>query len=212
LPAATRPAQTTDVRDRILDAADRLIARFGYRKMTMDDVADEAGIGKGTIYLHFRSKEEVALGTLDRMVARLKERLRGIAGGPGSAPRRLRAMLLARVLHRFDAAQPHSKSIDELMATLRPALLQRREGYFRDEAAIFIEVLREGRASGALAVHDPEDVAHTLILATNALLPASLSVRELGSRSTIERRAGRIADLLLHGIVRRTPTPPRHSA
>jgi len=45
-----------DVRDAILDAAERLLARYGYRKMTMDDLASEAGIGKGTTYLHFPSK------------------------------------------------------------------------------------------------------------------------------------------------------------
>ena len=36
-----------DVHDLILDAADRLLARYGYRKMTMDDLAREVGIGQG---------------------------------------------------------------------------------------------------------------------------------------------------------------------
>jgi len=46
-----------DISDLILDAADRLLARYGYKKMTMDDLAQEVGIGKGTIYLHFSTKE-----------------------------------------------------------------------------------------------------------------------------------------------------------
>ena len=209
MPVATRSPRTATVRDRILDAADRLIARFGYRKMTMDEVAAEAAIGKGTIYIYFRSKQEVALGTLDRMVDRLKERLRRIATGPEPAPVRLREMLLARVLHRFDAAQPHSRSIDELMATLRPALLQRRESYFRDEAAILVEVILEGSRDGTLAAPDAEGVAHTLILATNSLLPAALSTRELGRRAEIESRAAHIADVLLFGIARSPSTTSR---
>ena len=50
----TRPAAgRDDARDTILDAADGLIQRFGYQKTTVDDIAREAGIGKGTIYLHF---------------------------------------------------------------------------------------------------------------------------------------------------------------
>ena len=206
MPVATR---SSTARDRILDAADRLIARFGYRKMTMDDVATEAGIGKGTIYIYFESKQELALGTFDRMVDRLKERLRAIATGPEPACARLREMLLLRVLHRFDAAQPHSRSIDELMATLRPALLQRREVYFREEALILAEVLREGSRDGSLVTDDPESIAHTLILATNALLPAGLSTRELGRRREIESRAARIAEILLYGIARPTSPDPR---
>ena len=46
----------------------RLLARYGYRKMTIDDVAREVGIGKGTIYLHFKSKEDVALSRIDRVI------------------------------------------------------------------------------------------------------------------------------------------------
>ena len=36
-----------NIREIILDAADRLLARYGYKKMTMDDLAQEVGIGKG---------------------------------------------------------------------------------------------------------------------------------------------------------------------
>lgn len=43
----------------IFDAAERLIIRFGYDKMTVADVAKEAGISKGAIYLHFKSKDEL---------------------------------------------------------------------------------------------------------------------------------------------------------
>jgi AcrR family transcriptional regulator len=44
---------------RILDAAERLITRFGYGKTTVSDIAQEAGISKGAIYLHYSSKEEL---------------------------------------------------------------------------------------------------------------------------------------------------------
>lgn len=43
----------------IFEAAERLIIRFGYDKMTVADVAKEAGISKGAIYLHFKSKDEL---------------------------------------------------------------------------------------------------------------------------------------------------------
>src|SRR5262249_4713398 len=84
----TRPMPTT--RDRILDAAERLLARFGYKKTTMEDIAREAGLGKRTLYLHFASKEAVALATIDRIVDRLTGQLRAVAaavGPPGEPPR-----------------------------------------------------------------------------------------------------------------------------
>src|SRR5437667_6530190 len=94
-----------DMREVILDAADRLIERFGYKKMTMDDLAQEVGIGKGTIYLYFPSKEEVALSCFERTTRRIQDRLRSIAVSGELPETRLREMLIARILLRFDAAQ-----------------------------------------------------------------------------------------------------------
>ncbi|MGN9836545.1 TetR/AcrR family transcriptional regulator [Nonomuraea sp. H19] len=45
--------------DRILDAAGELILRHGYRKVTVEDIAVRAEVGKGTIYLHWRTKDEL---------------------------------------------------------------------------------------------------------------------------------------------------------
>jgi AcrR family transcriptional regulator len=193
------------LRDRVLDAAERLLARLGYQKTTMDDIAREAGVGRRTIYLHFAGKEEVALGTIDRIVERLKGRLRDLAGAGGPAAERLRRMLLERVLFRFDSVRDYYQSIDDLFRSIRPAYMARRARYFDEEAALFAAVLAEGRAAGAFDVDDPPAAAHTLLLATNALLPSSLSPRELGRRAEVEARAARIADLLLNGLRRREP-------
>jgi AcrR family transcriptional regulator len=186
--------------DRILDATERLLARYGYRKMTMDDIAQEAGIGKRTIYVHFPSKEEVALASIDRVVARLQQRLRELSSGPDSVSRRLRYMLLCRVLFRFDSVRDYSHSLDDLFESLRPAYMARRQRYFAQEAAIFTEILSEGMAAGVFRRGDPTTQAHTLLLATNSLLPYSLSIEELGQREEVEARAGHIADLLLAGL------------
>jgi AcrR family transcriptional regulator len=195
------------MRDRILDATERLLARLGYQKMTMDDVAREAGISKRTIYLHFPSKEEVALGSIDRIGERLKERLRALAAGGGGPADRLRRMLLERVLFRFDSVRDYYEGIDAIFRSLRAAYMARRRRYFDEEAAVFAAVLAEGKSSGALAVDDPPAAAHTLLLATNALLPSALSTRELGDREEVRQRAERIADVLLNGLLRRDPDP-----
>jgi AcrR family transcriptional regulator len=194
-----------DLREGILDAVDRLLGRFGYAKMTMDDLAREAGIARRTIYLYFTSKEEVALSSIDRVVQRLTERLAGIAGSGGAPDLRLREMLRTRVLFRFDTVQDYYQSFDDLFAALRPAYLARRERYFAAEAALFAGVLEEGCRAGVFASGDANATAHTLLLATNALLPYSLRPRELDAREEIDAKVTRIADLLLDGLRRRKP-------
>jgi AcrR family transcriptional regulator len=193
------------IRERILDAAETLMGRLGYQKMTMDDIARQAGIGRRTIYLHFPSKEETALATIDRIVERLKERLRELAASSLPWDERIRQMLLARVLFRFDSVRDYYHSVDEIFRSLRPTYMERRARYFAEEAEIFAGVLGQGHKAGALTIDDPAATAATLLLATNALLPSSLSTRELGERPEVEARAARIADLLLNGLCTRIP-------
>ena len=191
------------VRDAILDATDRLLARFGYRKMTVEDIAAEAGIGKGSVYLHFSSKEEVVLSHIDRIVDRLRERLKEIAHSDATAAERLRLMLLTRVLFRFDSIQHYTQSLNDLLAVLRPSLLARRAQYFEAEAQIFAEVLTSGRESGEFSFDDERATAHALLEATNGLLPYSLSTTELGAREEVEQRAADVANLMLYGLLSR---------
>ena len=192
-----------DVRSAILDATDVLLARFGYRKMTVEGIATEAGIGKGTVYLHFSSKEEVVLSHIDRIVDRLKIQLWKIVDSDASARERLREMMLTRVLVRFDSVQHYTQSLNDLLAALRPGFLARRARYFDEEAQIFVELLDSGRASGEFDFHDSLSVAYALLNATNGLLPYSLSATELGARPEVEERTAAIADLVINGLLKR---------
>lgn len=194
--------QTIEVRDAILDATDDFLARFGYKKMTIDDLAQAVGIGKGSIYLHFGSKEEIALTHVDRIVERLKSQLKIIAAKKTPPESRLRRMLLARVLQRFDSVQHYTQSLDDILSAIRPKLLARRKTYFEDEAEIFATVVEEGQLKKIFQSGNAAEIAETFLLATNSLLPLSLTTQELGRREDIEAKTLRIADLLLKGIRR----------
>ena len=194
------------LQERILDAAERLLGQYGYQRATMDDMAREARVARRTIYLHFPGKQEVFLASIERVVERLLAELERLAAEPGSAVERLRAMLLARVLFRFDSVHDYHKSLEDMLAVLRPRYLERREHWLAAEAERLAHVLAEGARAGELAVAEPRKVARTLVLATNSLIPYSLTTRELGSREEVEERARALADLLLRGLLPRPGT------
>ena len=83
--------------ERVLDSAADLLARWGYQRVTIDEVARHAGIGKGTVYLHFRTKDALFLTVLlrvqRRVVAAMADR---IAADPAEVlpARMLRAQYL----------------------------------------------------------------------------------------------------------------------
>ena len=183
----------------ITAAADRLLARYGYRRMTVEDIAREANIGKGSIYLHFPSKEAVILAVINRHIEATLEALRQIAAGPGPAGERLANMLVARVMERFDRFLPYRENLHEMLAAIRPALLAQRESQLRQEARILARVVEElGGTPGA---------ARTLLAATNSYLPYYLSAEELGSRARLRREVSELARLLVAGLAALTLQP-----
>jgi AcrR family transcriptional regulator len=195
-----------DIKDLILNAVDGLLSTYGYGKMTMQDVARQVGIGKGTIYLHFPSKEELVLAHIDRIAEAVVRKLEEIAGSPDPIDRRLRRMLVLRVLYRFDSVAHYSRSLGDLLASVRAPLLARRQAHFEKEAAVLEGVLREGARLGSLDCADPRTASFVLIQSTNSQLPFNLSARELGRREELEDQVGRIADLLIKGLL---PCPSR---
>lgn len=195
--------QSKEVREALLDATDRLLARSGYKKMTIDELASEVGIGKGSVYLHFSSKEEIALSHIDRIVERLKSELEIILEQKISVAEKLRQMLLKRVLFRFDSVQHYTQSLNDVLAAVRPSLLARRENYFDEEAHIFARLIEEGITEKTFSPVNSDETAELLILATNALLPFSLTTLELGERAEIESKTLRLTDLLLDGLLKR---------
>lgn len=69
--------------NRILDAAAELMLRWGYNKTTIDDIARNAGVAKGTIYLHWKTREDLFTALMKREYIRLAEDIKQrIAGDP----------------------------------------------------------------------------------------------------------------------------------
>jgi AcrR family transcriptional regulator len=69
--------------ERILDAAAELMLRWGYNKTTIDDIARYAGVAKGTIYLHWKTREDLFTALMRREYIRLVEDIQQrISGDP----------------------------------------------------------------------------------------------------------------------------------
>jgi AcrR family transcriptional regulator len=195
---AEQPVTTT--RDAVLDAAERLLRRPGYAKATLDELAREAGVSRRKLSALFTTREEVFLASIDRVIERLLVELERIAAEKAGPDVRLWRMLVTRVMTRFDSVRTYHESLDEMLADLRQPYLERRERYFARESEVIARVIDEGRRKLAWEVEDGAALARTLVVATNALLPCTLSREELASRPTVQTQATSIASLLLRGL------------
>jgi AcrR family transcriptional regulator len=79
--------------DRILDATEEVLRRFGPAKASVVDVARALGVSHGSVYRHFASKAELRDAVIERWLARVSSPLDAIVNETGPAPRRLRRWL-----------------------------------------------------------------------------------------------------------------------
>jgi len=76
-----------DKKHQIIEAALRLFASKGFHATSIQDIAEEVGIAKGSVYLHFKSKEDVLISALKHTVHRMIEEVASAASVPGLSPR-----------------------------------------------------------------------------------------------------------------------------
>ncbi len=149
---------SSDHRQAILAAATETFARFGFKKTSIDDVARRAGIGKGTVYLHFESKEELFGAVVRRLVVKGLAELEAAVAAARTPAAKIRAFLEVRQRQHLQIASDLGITAESLLELLAHAEPHRRESRAR-EAALLEEIIREGNARGAFAVRSPRLVA-----------------------------------------------------
>ena len=87
-----------DKRRRILDCAFEVALRYGYQRMTMDDVAKACGMSRPALYLQFKNKGEIYSAMAAQMMGRALEGAKASLNGPGSIEERVFAAIKSGIL------------------------------------------------------------------------------------------------------------------
>ena len=90
---AAKKRRSRDKRERILKAAVKVFARNGFHATRVSEVAKAAGVADGTIYLYFKSKDELLVSLFEDRVSKLLAFMEGELPKLPSAPERLRAVI-----------------------------------------------------------------------------------------------------------------------
>lgn len=86
-------------RERLLDAAEAKFRRHGFKRTTIDDITIAAGTGKGSLYLHFESKQEVYLAVVRHSLERFVARAAKVLQGSAPVPQRMQQLIRLTVDH-----------------------------------------------------------------------------------------------------------------
>jgi AcrR family transcriptional regulator len=161
-----------DKRQRIIDAARKRFRHYGVRKTTMQEIARDADVAVGTIYLYFKHKDDLLLACTDQYVERHRQAAQAILESNAPASDKLRQF----VLDRFRAAEATRTGFDHAAELTREVLRvrpDRRLEEGRMMADSFARILRTGIDSGQLFTDDPDRDARVLLFSLAFLFPSA---------------------------------------
>ncbi|MFO0591134.1 MAG: TetR/AcrR family transcriptional regulator [Polyangiaceae bacterium] len=188
-------------REAILLAADRLFRHYGPQKTTMADIAREASIGVGSVYLEFPSKDAVIEALSRGRYAAVVAAMRSAATAPGaSCAERLSRVFEART-RGFLAMLEDGAHACDLLHCGSDAVKSAKTAYHEEERRILTELLREGVACGELTVAEVDATVRVLLLACSRFEPPWIAHAPTDS---VLADVAAMTTLLLTGLLKRT--------
>lgn len=167
-------------RNEILDVAERLFATKGFDNTSTNDILDEVGIARGTLYYHFKSKEDILDAMIERISNRLVAKAKTIAGKKEiPVLQRLTMTIMAlnmnndlgrevmEQVHRTQNALLHQKMRENLLTGVNP---------------VITELVKEGITQGICHTDYPAEVVEM------AMLYSSISFDVLADDTEEERQ------------------------
>ena len=168
--------EAAERRNEILDVAERLFCTNGYDNTSTNDILAEIGIARGTLYYHFKNKEDILDAMIDRILDETVRKAESIALDE-SVPvleRLTKTVLAANVdtktgsmileqVHKPQNALMHSKIQERLLSQLVP---------------LFVKIVEDGIAQNLMYTDYPEDTMQMLLLYANTAFDDSIEYTE----------------------------------
>ncbi|MCB4757688.1 MAG: TetR/AcrR family transcriptional regulator [Elusimicrobia bacterium] len=184
-------------RHQILKAAKKLLARQGYHDLRLDDVAHEANVAKGTLYLYFKDKENLVLEVMANLFDSLEKSVSAQTKAHAADPLKCLKTIIHEELAFFE------KNKDFLMQTahIRSHLIGRHSGNLLRERLVkhvtFVSgFLKKGIKAGLLKPHG----ALTGALFLTALIRTFMMKRMIEGPVGIRKTSEQLLRLFLHGL------------
>ncbi len=172
-------------------------AEFGYQKADIQQLAETLGIGKGTIYRYFPSKEELFLATVDEGMRELTSKIERAVDHLCDPIEYIKQGFLA-YLGYFDQ---HPELIELLMIERAEFRDRKKNTYFKyrdDHAEARRDIIRQGMKSGRIRTMP---VDHIFDLFSDTLYGVIFTNHLAGRKTSFEKQASDMLDILFNGIL-----------
>lgn len=180
---------------RLMEKAEELFIKLGYKAVSMDDIAEAAGISKMTIYKHFPSKEklflEVVLSLMDRVSAMLKEEMKKI---PGTLEK-----INFMMNHNLKASKDYSFAFYKDAMEIPYVTEKLLEKKYRMGREIFEWIIREGVEKGEIRKVNVSFATDMLLMMIEGF--AQKGFAEINSQEDLDAFTEDFYDFLKYGLL-----------
>jgi AcrR family transcriptional regulator len=190
------------IRTDIQKAVTNLVTRTGTRRVTMDQVATEAGVSKGCLYLHFRSKKELVESVKEACFKPLVDQLQNILNGPVAPDQKIESFL-RRMLDYFDENRVLFRFLLEEREIAQSQANRHKNSRYRNFVQRITSILNDGIAAGFFRNFESKKVASMFIEAMIAMAARRLLDENPGP---VEEDTRLLIEVFLRGIAARPET------
>ena len=187
-----------DKRERILQSAMRVFALKGYYGAKVSDIADDAGVADGTIYLYFKSKDDLLISLFEAQMELVHDALAGATAGADGASDKLRRFIRAYM----DLTAENRHGAEVIAIELRQSakfMKEYKNPRFAEFLKLLAGIIAEGQKQGGFRADVPAPIAaRALFGALDELTIAWISSRD--GKLDIRKAGDWIANLVLQGL------------
>ncbi len=121
-------------KDQVIDAAINTFMRYGFRRVTMAELAEDAGISRPTLYAFFPNKEELFRAAATRMTKNILQAVRDLAREPGSLSEQLQGVFEIWAVQNFEIVNrsPDARDLLESTQTFNLDVVEQAFAEFED--------------------------------------------------------------------------------
>ncbi len=188
------------VRISILEAAQNLFAKFGYKKTTMEDIAMELHKGKSSLYYYFKNKEEIFQAVIDKEQGVLISKLEEIVKSEQAAKEKLNEYVLVRMKTISEQDNYFKALTDDRFGGIE-FVKAVKDSTEKTEVQMLESIITEGVEAGVFQMKNIHMGAVAIALALKGLeIPMFQSANSYGD--TVEQ-VQNVLDILFYGLIKR---------
>ena len=188
-----------ELKEQIIEAARQIFSRYGFKKTTMDDIAEGVNKGKSSMYYYFKSKDEVFKAVIEKEISILRIELFKVIDSELSPEVKLRIYIYTRLIKFKELTNFYQAIKNEVLARM-DYVEEIRKQYDENEINHVEKILNQGIEHNVFRIDDARLAAIVIVTAIKGL---EIPLFWNNGDDHVESRLQNVLNILFNGIIKK---------